>query len=160
MSTLQFAIKMELDGEKYYQEQAAENKEGGLGKVFTFLAKAEHKHAQLIEKCADGQTINLDQAELANVKNVFTDLEAYKTDVTSVPRQLEAYEFARGLEQKSIDLYTDLLSQSSQSEEKDLLEFLINQEKQHYALFEQLTEMVRNAEEWVEDAEFGNRDEY
>ena len=64
------------------------------------------------------------------------------------------------IEEKSIDLYKKLRSESDQAEQQKLLDFLIKQEKDHFALFEELTELVERPEAWVEDAEFGNREEY
>ena len=43
------AIRMELDGEKYYMEQAEKHKNSGLYTIFLTLAKDERKHAQILE---------------------------------------------------------------------------------------------------------------
>ena len=67
---------------------------------------------------------------------------------------------ALGKEKQSIDLYTDFLSKASNDEEKTLFEYLIRQEKQHYEIFDELVTMLRNSEDWVENAEFGIRKEY
>ena len=160
MSTLQFAVKMEMDGQKYYQEQADNFSDLPISKVFRILAKAEYKHAALIKKFASGEEMNLSDHVSVDDKHVFSDLAPYVQDVSSIPRQLDVYRYAMEIEQKSIDLYVGLKEKSNQKDEKKLLDFLIEQEKSHYALFENLSEMVQRPEDWVEDAEFGNRKEY
>jgi rubrerythrin len=44
--------------------------------------------------------------------------------------------------------------------EKRLFEFLVEQEKLHYNMFQDLIEHVIKAEQWVESAEFGLREDY
>ncbi len=69
-------------------------------------------------------------------------------------------ELALGLEKKSIEEYTRLKGASTDAADLQLLDFLIEQEEQHYSLFEQLVTLLRRPVDWVEDAEFGKRDEY
>ena len=160
MSTLQLAVQMELDGEQYYLQQAEAFSGLPVSKVFKFLAKAEQKHAALIKNFAEGQELNLADDDLKSVKHVFSNLAPYQTKAESMPRQLDIYRFAMDLEQKSITLYKKLKDETEQANEKKLLDFLIEQEEEHYALFETLTEMVQRPVDWVEDAEFGNREDY
>lgn len=61
---------------------------------------------------------------------------------------------------KSIHLYTNLLLEAEDSKDRELFEFLIKEEKKHYELLDGLSEMLRNSEEWIENAEFGIRKEY
>ncbi|MEN6624485.1 MAG: rubrerythrin, partial [Smithella sp.] len=60
----------------------------------------------------------------------------------------------------SIDLYTKYLSEAEGAKEKELFEYLIGEERQHFAVLEELVSMLRHAEDWVENAEFGIREEY
>jgi hypothetical protein len=50
--------------------------------------------------------------------------------------------------------------EASEEEEKILLDFLIKQEQNHYRIFNNIIELLRKAEEWVESAEFGKRETY
>lgn len=160
MNIFATALKMELDGEQFYKEQAAKNSGNNLESVFAVLAKTEKKHAKLIEKRMQGKEISEQEIDLQAGEHVFSGLEDYKTGVLSVPKQLDVYRFALDIEKKSIDHYQGMLAQAEEDQDKDLLNFLIAQEKDHYKLFEQLVEMVKRPEDWVENAEFGNREEY
>lgn len=160
MNIFESALKMELDGEQFYTEQAAKNEGNSLETVFRVLAKTEKKHADLIKKHMGGETIAKQALDLQSEENVFTNLNEFKAEVTSIPRQLDVYRFALDIEKKSIDHYNDLLAKAQNDQDKDLLQFLISQETNHYDLFATLIEIVSRPEEWVEDAEFGQRQEY
>ena len=159
MNTFEFAFQMEIDGEKYYSEQAEKNSDNPMGRIFSILAKTEQKHAVLLS------SRNQDLLTSANInqsdnENVFHSLADFKVDVSTIPNQLDVYRFALELEQKSIDLYTDLLSRADNDRDRSLLQFLIVQEQQHYTLFDELVTLVQRPEDWVEHAEFGRRPEY
>ena len=49
MNSIEFAINMELDGVKYYTEQAEINKDNSLNTVFLLLAKDEGNHARILK---------------------------------------------------------------------------------------------------------------
>ncbi len=160
MKHLDYAIEMELDGQKYYLEQAEKNKANELHRVFTLLADSEKEHAALLLKLKNKETFALvDNSELMKGKTIFGDLGDLSSDVKT-PTQLDAYRMAVTQEEKSIKLYQEMLEASEDSKEKELFEFLIKQEMEHLKLFEQLVTMLLRPEEWVEAAEFGVREEY
>ncbi len=159
MNLYEYAIKMEIDGEKYYRDQAAKNEGHPISRVFLILAKAEEKHADLLRRRKDltAETVLPDQeAE----KNIFNAMADFKADVTSIPRQLDVYRLALEVEQKSIELYKKMLAEADNEQDKKLLRFLVEQETDHYNLFDSLLTLVERPEEWVEDAEFGHREDY
>ena len=54
MNTFEFAINMELDGEKYYTGQAEMNEGNSLKTVFLMLAKDERNHSEILKKSSRG----------------------------------------------------------------------------------------------------------
>ncbi|MGB4660088.1 MAG: ferritin family protein [Mobilitalea sp.] len=159
MKTLDFAINMEQEGYKYYAEQAEFNKDNELQKVFQVLSKSEKEHAALLQKRKKQEAFDLNaKFELPEIKNVFKSLKNFRKEHTT--KQLDVYKLASSQEEKSIDLYNDMLSKSSDDKDKELFTFLIKQEKEHLILFEELVAMLMRPEEWVENAEFGEREEY
>ena len=157
MNGLEYAVQMELDGEKFYREQALVNKDNVLNPVFLSLADDEKKHAKMIQEKQADQDSLVDQTVVVETKNVFTNATGVDS-VESAINQVTAYKIALEMEQKSIDLYKKLLAESKA--DKGMLEFLIKQEEQHYQLIEEIIEMVDRPNEWVESAEFGVRKEY
>lgn len=160
MTGLEYAIAMESDGEKYYREQAKLNQRSSVGVACLILAKAEHKHALLLRsKLNNLEYVLPDEKSYMQIKNVFSEIGDLKSDIRSTPSQLDFYRTALELEQNSINLYTSLLSSASDAAEKDLLLYLIGQEELHFSLLDSMVTMLRHAEEWVESAEFGLRNE-
>lgn len=161
MSKLNFAIQMEVDGERYYLSQAEINKGTSLYRAFILLAEAEKKHADLLRtKCSDADGSINDDSSALEPTSLFSDKADYMRDAHVVPGQLEIYVFAREMEQKSIDLYREILAEAKDDPTRQLIEFLIKQEQDHYAFFDELITLLRRPREWVEDAEFGQREEY
>lgn len=87
-------------------------------------------------------------------------MEDLKTIVREQPNQLDTYRSALEMEKKSIALYQELLSKATDPADKALFEHLVKQEKDHYAVLEDLVDHVGRPEQWVESAEFGRRKEY
>lgn len=161
MNDFKFAIEMENDGEKYYNEQAEINKDNDLYVVCLKLAKDEKNHAKILTDVMNQLPVKLMDSEvLSNVDNVFKGVEDIRVKGGNIPSQLDFYRTACEKEQQSIDLYTKYLAEADGFAEKELFEFLIKQEKHHYEILDNIVELLIKAEEWVESAEFGVREEY
>lgn len=157
MDILVYAIKMELDGEKYYVEQAELNRENSLYNVFMDLAKDEGDHARILEDKARGSLYRLSAPVRSSVQNVFSRLSGSKGTPGS-PDQVEIYKEALEKEKQSIDLYKKLLGESEG--DKEIYEYLIAQEEEHCEILEEIIRMANRPNEWVESAEFGKREDY
>ena len=158
MNALEYAIKMELDGEAYYREQAALNANNRLKTVCNLLAGEEQNHAALLQKKMLDQEYTLTDSDMySEVKNLFQNLDDYKDEVKKNPTQLDFYRIALEKEQESIVLYSQFLDNAVSKQETELFQFLISQEKYHFALIDELVTILRHTEEWVESPEFGLR---
>lgn len=158
MTALEFAIQMELDGEKYYLEQAEKNKDNNLYTVFKILADEERVHAEILEKHAKEIEYEMDEsAAYTEFQNVFVSLDDFNVETKAAPDQLDGYRLALQKEQESIDLYEKMLAEAKRDEDRALFEFLVEQEKIHYQVFDDIIQHLIKAEQWVEDAEFGRR---
>lgn len=161
MKDFRFAIEMELDGEKYYRQQAEINKENVLHSVCLILAEDEKKHAQILtDKMNEKSCQLIDSDILSNAKSIFKGIGDIKVEGKKIASQFDFYRIALDKEQKSIDLYTEYKSKVSDEKEKEFFDFLIKQEEQHYKVLDELATMLRHTEDWVEAAEFGIRKEY
>jgi rubrerythrin len=151
---------MEADGETYYREQAALHQNNGVGVVSLILADAEQKHRQLLLHTLNHRTCELsDSSSYAAIKNVFSTIGDFRNDIKAVPGQLDFFRHALDIEKQSIDLYITLHNDTPDKTEKDVFEYLIDQENLHFSLLDAIVQMLRHAEEWVESAEFGLRNE-
>ena len=161
MNSIEFAINMELDGVKYYTEQAEINKDNSLNTVFLLLAKDEGNHARILQNKFNELLYKLkDNNTLSESKNVFKGIGDFKNEIKEIPNQLDLYRIASEKEKQSIDLYKKFLSEAADDEEKKLFEYLVKQEREHFAILEELVLLINRPYEWVEAAEFGIREEY
>lgn len=161
MNSIEFAINMEIDGEKYYREQAKKNQDNSLNAVFLLLAEDENGHAKLLKSEQKKITYDLaDNAALADTNNVFKDRGEFKNKFEKIPDQLDAYRIALQMEKDSIELYQKFLAEATDEQTKKLFGYLVKQEENHFKIFDNLINLVERPEEWVEDAEFGVREEY
>jgi rubrerythrin len=161
MSILAMALQMEIDGEKYYFKQAGNNKGNTMQRAFLLLAGAESKHAELLRRM---MTLE-DNADIENLLpatsiNLFTEKADFIREADVLPGQLEVYIVALDMEQKSIDLYQKMLAEATDDQTSRLMDYLIKQEQEHYAFFDELTTLLKRPRDWVEAAEFGKREEY
>ena len=160
MDILEFAIKMELDGEKYYNEQAAINQDNSLNIIFLTLAKDEKNHAKILTRKSKGLSFELNEPVHTAIKNVFNGKVDFKSEIIQKPHQLDIYRMALEMERKSIELYEKLFSAETNDKSKELFQYLGGQEKNHFAIIEELVLLVNRPNEWVEAAEFGLREKY
>ncbi len=160
MQTIDFAIQMEEDAARYYREQAERFKGQPIARAFDILVSAEEKHRALLQAYQEKKPENNAWTDLTANDDIYSQLPDFKNDVASIPRQMDVYRKAMDLEQKSIELYQGLLDQATDPAARRLLAFLIHEEKKHLSLFDELFTLVRHADDWVEDAEFGTREPY
>lgn len=160
MNVLEFAINMELDGEKFYNDQAEITTDTSLKTVFLMLAKDENSHAEILQKKSNKLSYKLDNNKtLSETKNLFTGIKNFKSEIKQTPNQLDLYRVALEKEKESIALYEKLLLESEDDESKKFFSYLIKQEKDHYEILEELVLQLNKSEDWVESAEFGIRSE-
>lgn len=168
MDVFAFALKMELDGEKYYREQAEKVKYNDLKVVLEGLADDERRHYKIIQSM-QSQTYNYveDDPSLSKARKIF---KSYQKDVSALKNkasieklkdeQIDVYRMALLKEQESVELYKKLNADANNSKEKEILERLMNEEKGHVEVIDSIIEMLNHVNDWVEAAEFNNPDTY
>jgi rubrerythrin len=159
MNSIEFAINMELDNKRYYMQLAEKTEDSGLRTIFHTLAEEESIHARILKSKSETLPYELIDTN-SEIKNIFMEIGSYKNLIKQIPDAIDVYAFALENEKKSIELYRGILQDTADEKEKKIYEFLIEQEIDHHKVLEQLLEMVKRPEEWVESAEFGLRKEY
>lgn len=161
MNYLDMAIKLETEGETFYLEQADKNSGSEIERVFRLLANEERKHRELLDNLSKklDYTIPETDSEI-EFESIFRDEKDFKLETVVEPKQIDVYRLALQKEKESIELYQKMKEESSDEEEKTLVDFLIKQEENHYKIFNNIVELLRKSEEWVESAEFGKRETY
>ncbi len=165
MDIFDFALQMELDGEKYYRELAERVRYDDLRKVLLSLAEDEQRHYEII-KAAQQQMKPIEgNSSLDKIQNVFVN----KTDAINPENkefiaklkdeQFDVYEAALVKEQESVELYKKLKADAKKSDEQNIFARLMHEEEKHVEVIENILEMLNHVNDWVEAAEFNHRDD-
>jgi len=160
MKLLEIAIQMEVDAGQYYHQQASKNQGKPIETVFIILAKEELKHQEMLNKLLAGTPPAIDESQTPESERLFANLGDFKVEAGYVADQLEVYRAAMFMEQKSIDLYQEMVKDNADPSALRILGFLVQQEQRHFTLLESLEKLVGRPTEWVEAAEFGKREDY
>ncbi|HAE61140.1 MAG TPA: Rubrerythrin [Eubacteriaceae bacterium] len=160
MSLYDVALKLEVDSREYYIKQAEASEHEGLKKIFNKLADDEQRHYEYVQKMAEKNVEFKETDVLTDVKNIFTELldndVRFEMDLSTI----EAYEFAKKMEQESIEYYQKMQKETTDQKALDILKKLENEERKHLLTLEDILLYMRKPETWVEDAEFNIKETY
>jgi rubrerythrin len=165
MNIFEFAMQMEQDGEKYYQDLAKGCRTDGLRKIFLMLADEEAKHFSFVEQLSNrlGDHRFSESALLDQVKNIFMEMKNSQYPLHhSSTSEIDAYRFACNLERKSLDFYKEKAGKATAAPQFQLFLQLAREEAKHLRIMENIVEFVSRPEpgNWLENAEWTHLDEY
>jgi rubrerythrin len=153
------AIDIEIRGEKFYREIAAKAQSKGISSIFKMLADDEVEHRQTFEKMKENQPQQGTESVIEEKSApIFKKLK--KEDFEQESVQIDVYKKALEIEDQSIEYYQQLKEQQSDSQIKAILDRIIDEEKRHHNLVDNMIEHVARPEEWVEHAMFGRTETY
>jgi rubrerythrin len=157
MNLFEFALKMELDGKAYYEKLALETSDVGLKAIFLNLAADELKHYDTVKKMWEGvPAVMADSTALETSKNLFQDLMSDKSIVVSMKKSIDGYQHARKIEADSVRFYEKMAKQENNTESKQLLIKIANEEKKHYNIMENLYDYTLAPQNFLAWGEFSN----
>ena len=94
MNAFEYAMNMELDGKKYYEEQAVAMADSALKRIYDELAGDEQRHYEIFKLLSEGGQADLEAAfrtnVLATTKNVFQELKEANKEVSDFPANVKA----------------------------------------------------------------------
>ena len=160
MKVYEFAKQMEQDGEAFYREMAAQTTDPGVQRILAMLADDEVRHYQIIAQLEKAATApeTVPTEILANARNVFEQMRGQSLDLGGL--QVEVYQQAQELEQKSQDFYSERADESTNAAHKALFLKLADEERRHYFLLDHMIEFIDRPRTWIEDAEFTHLQDY
>lgn len=160
MDIFEFAIKMESDGQHYYEKLAATSPNPGIKHIMTMLSEDEIKHRQTIEKIRLSTCVMSETKILEHTRNVFEQIRDFGGAPELTGDEEEAYRHAMELENESIAFYLDRADQVETPEQKALFQQLAEEERKHHRLLAGLVEFVSRPKTWLEDAEYNSFGNY
>ena len=159
-NVFEFAMKMEKDGQDFYEDQASRNDNPALKKIWLQLAQDEVKHYEIFKRLRDGEI--KEAAAMASLGTVI--LNTSKTVFEQLPREdfkfgsdiFAAWEKAKKVELDTEKFYREKAGESKEPDIKNAFSLLADEEHKHVTLIEHVLEFLHQPKSWLDDAEWSN----
>ena len=161
-NALKTAIEMEIKGQVFYKEVAEKYEKGLTKDIFTGLAKDEITHKNAIEKYYSSIK---DDKNLPSLKSILSaeperDRTIFKKSFDELTSALDsgadlvaAYKTGMELEKTGYDYYEKVLGAVEDQKLKDLFQFLLKEENQHYTLLASTYDYLTRPQDAFDDEE-------
>jgi hypothetical protein len=96
MDMYEFAMKMELDGQEFYERQAAATQDKQLKEILMSLAEEEKNHYDIFKQLRDNQVASIGELATGNdtlnkIKNIFVEISTSKKHMRRRTQRKSAY---------------------------------------------------------------------
>jgi rubrerythrin len=164
MNAFEYAMQMEMDGKKFYEEQAAAMGQSALKKIYDELASDEQRHYNIFKAMSQGKMGDIAEAFKTDIlnttKNVFQKIKDEGGDITEFPADVkEAWEKARAIEDKSEKFYREQAGKSDKDSEKDMWMKIAHEEHKHWVAIDNVIQYIDRPNQWLENAEWNQMSE-
>ncbi len=161
MDIVEYALKMEKEGEAHYRTLSEQADNMGMKQIFDMLAKAEAEHYQTFLKLKENQPVpSRDDAILSRVKNIFEQIHDTEDWQNISGDQADAYRQARDVEKKSEEFYLEKAEELSDPVHKELCRAIAEEERKHYLVLDNILQLISHPDEWIENAEWRHLDDF
>lgn len=159
MNIYEFAMKMEMDGKKYYTELMEKAENQGVKVLFNIMAQEEQSHYDILKSLEYKIDLGSESTVLDVAKNIF-EMMFDTADQVKTMLSEDALVHALKLENDSIKFYKDQMIKTENALEKEVFEKLFREEKKHYFLVENLLDHITGGLiNGINSAEFQYMDE-
>jgi rubrerythrin len=159
-SLIEQAIHLETTAEESYRNAAQATGDLSAGKILALLADEEAQHALMLRTMTDVSDIevpDLLQSAKTWIRGV---VEGGALAISPDAGLLDILQRAMTIEQTTESFYREHAETAEEDSVRKMFTKLANTEQTHYVLVGSLVEYFNRPSEWVESAEFGERDEY
>lgn len=151
MNAIQTALKMETDAIKFYGE-AAEKTTNLVGKkMFLSIVEDEKIHLQMLNQFLGGYANEIRDAAspIKAIKTIFEEMKDQMMQrVAASKDELEAFRIAMEMEQEGKEYYNKTASESQITAEKELFTKLAAEEAEHYTIFSNTYNFLKDTGNW------------
>ena len=150
------AIQMEKDGHSFYNKAAAQTSSEMGRTIFKGLAADELLHLEIFQKLFDEKIGKEEWYDLVNTSKKYVDIPIFPKDLQVVEganpdtNEIDALRIAMDSEQRAIDYYTNIRENSSDDQVNEIIDEIINQEKNHYRILEGEFHHINSTGFWFE----------
>jgi rubrerythrin len=150
------AIQMEKDGFSFYEKAAAQTSSEMGRTIFKSLAADELLHLEVFQKLFDEKIGKEEWYDLVNTSKKYVDIPIFPKDLQVVEganpdtNEIDALRIAMDSEQRSIEWYTKIRENSADDRVNEIIDEIINQEKNHYNILEGEFHHINSTGYWFE----------
>ena len=155
MDILDFAMQMEKDGKRLYQDVAARCGDKGIRSICNLLADAEQEHYDLLRSMKKGTdpTTSLSDV-LSGAKNIFQQMAEKGEELDIKASQLDLYKKAEDIERRAAAFYRDKAKEVKAKDQATLLLTLAAEEEKHLRIVGNIIEFVSRPMQYLENSEW------
>lgn len=156
MKSIEIALKMETDAVKFYTEASEKVLHPAGKKMFLAVAEDEKNHIKMIEEVLKGLELTIRESNpIKTIKTIFEEMKDEMIEkIQAQTDELEAFRIAMEMEKKGIEFYKKLIQEVNTEKEKKLFERLIYEEEQHYKIFAETYNFLKDTGNWFMWKEF------
>jgi rubrerythrin len=150
------AIQMEKDGYSFYKKAASQTSSEMGKSFFESLAHDEQVHLDIFQKIFENKVGKKEWDTLVNSSKKYSDLPIFPKDLESTEGanpnldELDALRIGMDSEKEAIDYYNKIKQTTTNTDVKNIIDEIIEQEKKHYLLLEQEFDHLDKTGYWFE----------
>lgn len=150
MNAIEMAVKMEQEAVDFYKKCAEKTNNPVGKKMFLSIAEDEQYHIACAANIQKGQAVTPSEVRpLADMKKIFEDhKQAMLERVPSTADELEALNVAMKMEDEAITFYKEAAARAVTPEEKAFFECLIQDEEEHFRIFQNTHSFLSDTGNW------------
>ena len=150
MNSVEMSIKMETDAIKFYKEAADKTRNAVGRKMFLSIAEDEKRHLDMLSQLLKGLDLTMKEASpLKNVATIFEEMKASMMQrVEATADDLEAFKIAMEMEKEGKEFYEKAARSAPTEKEKALFGRLVREEEQHFAIFSNTYNFMKDTGNW------------
>ena len=156
------AIQMEQEGYSFYLKAAAQTSSEMGRTVFKSLAADELLHLEVFQKLFDEKVGKEEWNNLITSGKKYADIQVFPKDLKRIEganpdtNEIDAIRIAMDSEKKAIEYYTKINQNVTSNEFKEIINEIIEQEKNHYSLLEGEFHHINSTGYWFDLDYLGN----
>ena len=150
------AIQMEKDGYSFYMNAAAQTN-SDMGKtIFESLASDEQRHLDVFQKMFEDKVDKSEWNDLVDSSKKYANIPVFPTNLGDAPgmdadsTELDALRMAMDAEKDAVEYYRKIKENLDDQDVKNIIDEIIEQEKQHYSLLEKEFNHINSTGYWFE----------
>ena len=150
------AIQMEQDGYSFYKKAASQTSSDMGRTLFETLANDELLHLDIFQKLFENTISKNEWNELVKSSKKYANIPVFPkdlktdTDINPDANELDALRIAMDSEKVAIEYYAKIQDEIQETEIKDIIDEIINQEKNHYQLLEEEFNHINTTGFWFD----------